>query len=925
MGTVVSSRLAHHQSNDQGGSPAKQDFAGCIKDILDDSKGNFGLSEMHVMLLRKLLQVSPQEVQTSVLTQEFGISSSELDQLVAAINLVLANCESNSFIGSADQTYFLPRLSGPVVLPSFERCSLFGRSQALEQIARQLIKRCFVTIVGPGGIGKTSVALALAESLNSYFPDGSVVVELAPLADARLLPLALASSLKMPVGGRDVYQDLEAFLQGKRVLVVLDSCEHMLDEAAVAAEALRSAAPHVHVIATSREALRAMGEWQYHLDALSFPVGNALLSAEDALTYPAIRLFFERTREVLPRFQPSDAETEQMVQLCKKLDGIPLALEFAAAMMGVLGLDGLASGLHTRLLESEYRLGNDSRHETLGAMLDWSFKLLSPVERCVLRHLSIFRNGFTLDAAISVLSNAGVRTDVVADKIYSLMEKSLIASTGKDNSIRPRLLDTTRAYAHEQLVAAGELPLLQQLHATYIRVLMLDADRSWESSTRTNWLIQYLPWIDDVRVALDWAFGPMGDASIGIEIASLSLSLAAMAHLGEEFIERAEIALLAQDAKEITCDEMLTLRLRQYRYYGALFKGNAADTKQKKASLLEAASLVERAEQRRFQTGPFVGLWGCTFGEGDYSESLYWASKIAALGTDTGDMAISLIGRRASAQSLHFLGRHQEAKKFVDSAFLDAQRRIPLAYMPSQIEVATALEIVSTRMLWLQGLPSQAYRMGERCLTRAESDDPAALCHALAMALVPLAFWTGNREACGRLIARLGKHAQRYGFDYWYEWSCCYAKVLEEIDHETFELDVIHAKLEDHLPTFCPALLTQRTWRRVELCHVGWCAPEIMRVRAEQILQLNSAGANRRAMVLLYDALQLSRVQGALSWELRIGMSLTRLARRIGHAEVESLQLLKIYDRFTEGHETPDLRQARIMLAEFTGDTDHVT
>jgi predicted ATPase/DNA-binding SARP family transcriptional activator len=315
----------------------------------------------------------------------------------------------------------------PTNLPA-PTSELIGRAAALAEVTELLRAHRLVTLIGAGGIGKTRLGLDVARELRPGFADGVWVAELAPLSDPGLVPVtvAVALGLTLPAGAGSP-ERVAAALGTKRLLLVLDNCEHVIETAARLAEALLRANPHAHVMATSREPLRAPGEYVYRVLPLEVPA-EGIEDHEDLLEAAAVKLFVTRAQAVELRFS-LDARTAAIAgAVCRRLDGIPLAIELAAARTAALGLEELAARLDDRfrLLSGGHRTALP-RHQTLQATLDWSYELLSAIERTVLRRLAIFVGGFTLEAASAVATAAGLGAPEVVDSVTNLAAKSLVA------------------------------------------------------------------------------------------------------------------------------------------------------------------------------------------------------------------------------------------------------------------------------------------------------------------------------------------------------------------------------------------------------------------------------------------------------------------------------------------------------------------
>jgi predicted ATPase/DNA-binding winged helix-turn-helix (wHTH) protein len=360
---------------------------------------------------------------------------------------------------------------------------LIGRDVELNEILDLSTSHRLVTLTGTGGIGKTRLSLEVARRLLPRFADGVWAIELAALSDPELVPVAVATAVGLELtSGTASPLSVANALRSKQLMLVLDNCEHVVDAAARMAEASLRANPAARVIATSREPLRAEGEWVYPVPSLAVPAEGSP-DSEDPLRYGAVRLFVERARAAAPHFSSDARDAAAIAGICRRLDGIPLAIELAAARAAALGMEGLAAGLDDRfrLLAGGHRTAMP-RHQTLRATLDWSYELLSEPERMVLRRLAVFAGGFTLRAASAVAADEKIAASEVVDCVASLVAKSLVTAEGGGARVRYRLLDTTRAYALEKLVQAGEFDAVARRHAR--RYLDLFEDAEAEAETR---------------------------------------------------------------------------------------------------------------------------------------------------------------------------------------------------------------------------------------------------------------------------------------------------------------------------------------------------------------------------------------------------------------------------------------------------------
>jgi predicted ATPase/DNA-binding winged helix-turn-helix (wHTH) protein len=346
---------------------------------------------------------------------------------------------------------------------------LIGRRDIVGRLSAQITRDRFVTVVGPGGIGKTAVALAVAEEVAASYRHGAWWIDLAAGENPQLVVGAVVSPLGLELDRERPSENLVAALRDKEMLVVLDNCEHVITEVADLVAAVLRDAPGVHVLATSREPLHSEGEQVCRLAGLESPPADCA-SAEQALLFPAVQLLVERTAAALGEFVLVDADARAAAAICRQLDGIPLAIELAARRVSSLGVVGLAAGLDEplRLLTNGRRTG-PARQQTMRATLDWSHGLLTDSQQIVLRRLSGFSAEFTLHDAAAVVFDEAREHCRLVDEVTELVAKSLIASEVREGLPRFRLAHITRAYAREKLRESGEFDALSRRLAGYLK------------------------------------------------------------------------------------------------------------------------------------------------------------------------------------------------------------------------------------------------------------------------------------------------------------------------------------------------------------------------------------------------------------------------------------------------------------------------
>jgi predicted ATPase len=433
--------------------------------------------------------------------------------------------------------------------------SFIGRDRELVEIKRLLPGTRLLTLVGTGGIGKTRLALQAAAEVMAAYRDGTWLVDLAPLVDPALVPSAVAQVLGVrEVAGKPLLETLRAQLKGRQLLLVLDNCEHVLDASTHLADAMLRSAAELTIIATSREPLRVAGEQTYPLPALSLPEPAA--DAQTMERSEAVQLFVERAQKQQPGFALTADRAPVVAQLCIRLDGIPLALELAAARLRSLSIEQINARLDDRfrLLTAGTRTALP-RQQTLRATLDWSYDLLAEPERAVLRRLAVFAGGFTLEAAAAVASDAAIDAFAVIDVLSQLVARSLVVADTNVADTRYRLLETMRAYALEKLVEAGETESFQQRHAQCFRTLFEQASDNLMRMPDAKWSAKYLPELDNIRTALDWAFAPGGDSTIARALAGASGPMWVELSLYDEGVQRLTAALALVGADTPVADE----------------------------------------------------------------------------------------------------------------------------------------------------------------------------------------------------------------------------------------------------------------------------------------------------------------------------------------------------------------------------------
>ena len=416
-----------------------------------------------------------------------------------------------------------------------------GREADIADISERLSGTRFLTIVGPGGIGKTTLSLACARALEPRFADGVIFVEVTEAGDLAMV-VAAALGLRFPEEG--AIEALTAFVAPLQLLVVLDSCEYAIEEAASLAEAILRRSPNTTILCTSREPLRAEGETAWRIDPLAVPPDDRLISAEEALDFSAVHLFVDRALAADRRFLLTDADVGLVGNICRRLDGLPLAIELAAGRIAAFGLTGLVSALDdTFQLRLQGRRTAIPRHRSLTAAIDWSYDSLSEVEQRALRCFSLFQGPFDADSGAHLLLGTTADREPAREVLSNLVAKSLVIADLGRTPTEYRLLDTTRDYARQKLVAAAELRTTATRHAARVITILARADAELERRSMPDWLGYFSRQLHDLRAALDWSCAPGGDASLAVPLTLAAAPVWMRLARFEEAARRIETAL----------------------------------------------------------------------------------------------------------------------------------------------------------------------------------------------------------------------------------------------------------------------------------------------------------------------------------------------------------------------------------------------
>jgi predicted ATPase/DNA-binding winged helix-turn-helix (wHTH) protein len=804
---------------------------------------------------------------------------------------------------------------------------IFGRDGVITRLIKQVPGSRLVTIVGTAGVGKTTVAVSVAKQLVEFY-QRVCFVELSVVEDPGLVPSMVATVLGISVLTDDPVASLRSHLRDVSMLIVLDNCEHVIGCAAELVEDILRAAPGVDVLATSREPLSAEGEHVCYLAPLRSPPDSLSLIAETALSFAAVQLFVERAASGLESFSLTESNVNDVAAICRRLDGLPFAIELVAAQINLFGIRAISRGFDDDLLlTTRGRRTARSRHQSLRATLSWSYKTLASPEQIVLRRISVFKGPFSFEAAAAIASDGALTPALVRNALASLVAKCLCSTDLGGNSVRYRLLNTTRAFASEQLRKNNERSEMSLRHAKHFCQALEGSLDSWEKMTRKEWLTQYGSVIDDVRAALEWAFSPGGDVDLGAALTVASLPFGVQLSLIDEFKKRAALAL---DALGRTSSSKPVWELRINNALVGLIYNTGGPSEALTRAVNRSLVLAQQTGVARYSIEPFTHratIYAAAMG--NYAAALDAASALEELARQLGDPMAMLLADRVGAQVHHFAGNQRKARALCERVLRHpTEGAIPLVYGQLPLDRQISMRIMLARVLWLEGSADQAQELAAYTIKLAASDGALTMAQALALAGCPVAFWRGDLQSATNLTKSLLDHSRRYNFEHWTNVALCYEQSLEgwrqSIGNNQREQRIIDASPagafdREALCTVFHLWLDPPTIERGRSGLCGWTTPEILRLTGNMQLRGNSSG-DEGAELVYRSSLRIARDQQASAWELRSATSLAHLLTRQDRRN-EALDLLgSVYSQFKEGFETADLKSARSLIGHLTSD-----
>ncbi|MEH2568817.1 ATP-binding protein [Bradyrhizobium sp. AZCC 2289] len=629
---------------------------------------------------------------------------------------------------------------------------MIGRETVVGEVSHKLRDERFVTLLGPGGIGKTTIALAVARAAAEEFGGQIHFVDLESLTDPRHVAGAVATSLGLALKSKDPGLELVDLVRSRKLLIILDSCEHVIETVALLAEQLSRETEQVHLLATSRELLKVEGEHCCRVLPLDFPPDGSEQTANAVLRYPAVQLFVRRVAARAGNFALTDAEAPFVSEICRKLDGIPLAIEWAAGQVAALGLKNTVSRLVSRpeLLKLSHRTAVP-RHRTLKATLDWSYDLLSDGERIVFRRIAPFVGHFTLEGARYVAGEQSSVDAEIFDAIAGLVEKSLIVTRLDDGQQQYRLLDTTRAYALEKLEEHDELDVISSRHAKYVAEFLESQREMMLALSRARRIAAYSDQLSNIRAALEWSFGSHGDDEIATRLAAASAQVFLELSLLIECQAWAERAI----ARLGTRNQSSRRAMEIYASLPLALMHTEGNDQRVRAAFASALEIAIDQGDLAYELRILSGLFTYSHWTMDIRGATDIAVQSKKLALKTGNPDDVALAEAMLAASDHLLGNHLAAQLHCESG---------LRYLVSGRGVRTEqylfhytsfLLVGMARSLLYRGLLDQSLDYAKRAREEGKkSGHPTTFCRSLALVL-PVFLTTADLRQSDEYISEL--------------------------------------------------------------------------------------------------------------------------------------------------------------------------
>jgi predicted ATPase/DNA-binding winged helix-turn-helix (wHTH) protein len=629
---------------------------------------------------------------------------------------------------------------------------MIGRETVVGEVSDKLRDERFVTLLGPGGIGKTTIALAVGHAAAEEFGGKVYFVDLESLTDSRHVAGAVATSLGVALKSKDPGLELVDLVRSRKLLIILDSCEHVIEAVASLAEQLYRQTEEIHILITSRELLKVEGEHCYRVLPLDYPPDGSEQTANAVLRYPAAQLFVQRVAARAGSFALTDEEAPFVAEMCRKLDGLPLAIELAAGQVAVLGIKNTVARLVSRLevLRLSHRTAVP-RHRTLKATLDWSYNLLSDGERIVLRRIAPFVGHFTLEDGRYVAGELGGGTGEIFDAIAGLVEKSLIATRIDETQAQYWLLDTTRAYALEKLEEHAEVDVVLRRHAEYVAGYLESQREMMLALPRARRTAAYSDQLSNIRAALEWSFGPHGDDEIATRPAAASAQVFLELSLLIECQAWAERAI----ARLGTRNQNSRRAMEIYASLPLVLMHTEDNDQHVRASFSRALEIATNQGDLAYELRLLSGLFMYSHWTMDIRGATDIAARSKKLALKTRDPDDMALAESMLAASNHLLGNHIIAQQHCESGLRYSGSGPRFRAGQHLFHYTSFLLVGMARSLLYRGLLDRSLEYAKLAIEEGEkSGHPATFCRSLAL-IVPVFLTMADTRQSDQYIAEL--------------------------------------------------------------------------------------------------------------------------------------------------------------------------
>lgn len=828
-------------------------------------------------------------------------------------------------------------LPAPMAAPSLdlpsEMTRILGRADEIAAVLRDLEASRVVTIVGAGGIGKTTLAVAAAHALARTLADGAAFIDLGTISDAQFIPAVISAGLGVGLTGGDPLAAVVSALRKQHKLLVFDNCEHMLPSVAAIVDRLARQLDDIRILATSREPLRIRDEHVYRLRGLKCDPRDRP-TADEARTYPAIDLFAMRAFE-RAGYGLTDSDAPAVAQICRRLDGNALAIELAATQTSAFAPERIL-----RMLDDSLRLlalgppEAPARQQSLIATLDWSYSLLSPGQAAVLRAISVFAGAFNVEGAAAISGHSPAE---LVDLLAQLAAKSLLAMDASGQVVSYRLLETTRDYCVERLRVTQEDQAVRRRHAEHICAVLEQAGSEWSQRPAREWAAAYGHVVDDLRAALAWSGRDVSNRALRIRLTVAGLLLWNHFSLIEECHGH-----VARAVDELEAEGLLgtAFEMKFKLWLGA----STMITRGLKPGALEAL-------RRAWQIANEIG-------DTDYrhrSLMLIAAFELFTAQFDAGMRTIETFASVASADDpsilpegeVHlgiaelFLGRLPDALRRLQTLQQRDVRYFNGSYSVRYLaDIVVLLECALSQVQWLTGSPDAAARTAMAAYERARpAHHHLSLNNALTYAC-PVFYWSGLYEQCGKTVDLLSEHIARQGLitrrpiaDF-YRAALAYSQrgpsdeIIDGLERAIDNFKEVNylVRLPYYQSVLADALLHRgrldeaaaTIGAALDFAHAtseGWSVPEVRRIQAAILM---ARGRSGDAEALLVEAIRFAQKIGALSWQLRATVDLATHLRDQARIDEARKILRSVYEAFDEGFATRDM----VIAAELLGDLE---